>query len=424
MENITINNAQLNNLDKNKPLVIALSGGVDSMVLFNMLKNAGFKLIVAHVNHHKRCESDIEEEYIKKLEDKDIVVEVLHYTHVSENFQADAHNKRYEFFYELYRKYNASAIITAHHYQDNLETIIMNIIRGSNIYGYAGIKETTYYKDALIIRPLINSYKKDLYQYAKENDITFFEDSSNQSDDYLRNRIRHHIIPLLEAENPSLNISVNNYSTQLFEAFNYIRGNSVDYFEKNEHKINVTTFNNLALIQKKDIINYVCNIYNIICSENKINDILEVIDSSRPNLIYSLNDEFLFVKAYETCYISKKAAKNNINVTINLNEEKIIDNVGKFSLLETNENHTNSINISLNEPMPLTIRTRLDGDKLIIGKGHKKLKDFLIDKKVPKEEREKILIVENANKEIIWVLNYYKKKCDDEKNYKLIFEVQ
>ena len=256
MLNVIYNNKHLNILDKNKPLVIALSGGVDSMVLFDLLKKGGFTLIVAHVNHHKRIESIEEEKFIRQLaKENNFNIEVFDYIHEKDNFQASAHNSRYQFFYETAIKYNASAIITAHHYVDNLETILMNLIRGSNIYGYAGIKELSQYKDIKLIRPLINVKKESLYEYAYKNNITFFEDSSNQSDDYLRNRIRHHVIPLLEKENPSLNNSISNYSTQLHEAFSYIRSNSIKYLEENGNKININSFNNLALIQKKDIIN-------------------------------------------------------------------------------------------------------------------------------------------------------------------------
>ena len=421
MKEIILKNKHLNTLPKEKPVVLALSGGVDSMVLFNMLLECGYKVVIAHVNHHKREESEIEESYIKNLAIKhNCNIEVLHYYHEKENFQAQAHNARYEFFSSVMEKYNGSAIITAHHYKDNLETILINIIKGSNLYGYAGIKECTYYNDKLIIRPLLSVDKESIYEYAKENNIKYFEDSSNESDDYLRNRIRHHIIPILEQENPNLSSSISNYSNQLFESFSYIREKSIDYVKKHNNKIIISSFNNLALIEKKDIINYICDFNGILSSDNKINDILELIDNDRPNLVYDLNKEYQFVKSYDTCYVSKKSDKQIVYQEIYPNQTVSIDNYGEFSF--TDNTFGDSINVSLNEPMPLVIRTRQNGDKLIIGNGHKKLKDFLIDKKVPLKKRDEILLVENNNGEIIWVLDYYKKVCNEENSLKLSFK--
>ena len=418
-----LKNKHLNKLEKDKPVVIALSGGVDSMVLFHLLRSASFKIVIAHVNHHKREQSIIEEAYIRKLgSEYNIAVEVFDYFHEKNNFQAEAHNQRYNFFYEVAKKHNCSAIITAHHYIDNLETILMNIIRGSNIYGYAGIKECTTYEDILVIRPLISIDKKELYNYASKNNITYFEDSSNESDDYLRNRIRHHVIGLLQKENPNLSSSITNFSTQLHEAFEYIRSNSIKYLAENDNKINVNSFINLALIQKKDIINYICDSNNILSNDNKICDILQLIENPRPNLTYDLNGEFQFVKAYDYCYIKKIETKENVNVQINISDELEIKDYGLFTLNDYCDDNDTFIKVSYDEPLPLTIRKRRDGDRLIIGNGHKKLKDFLIDKKVPKEIRDDLLIVTNALNEIIWVMGYYKKRCDEEKSLILSFK--
>ena len=414
MLNVIYNNKHLNNLDKTKPVVLALSGGVDSMVLFHLLKNADFKVVIAHVNHHKRAESIIEEEYIRDLAKENCCpIEVLDYIHDKNNFQAEAHNSRYNFFYETAKKYNASSIITAHHYIDNLETIIMNIIRGSNIYGYAGIKEISYYNGIAVIRPLISVDKNELYNFAEINKIKYFEDSSNTSDDYLRNRIRHHVIPNLQKENPNLGNSITNYSTQLHEAFEYIRSKSVKYLEENGNKINLNSFNNLALIEKKDIINYICDRLDILSSDNKIKDILALIENPKPNLSYCLNTKYQFIKAYDVCYVKEKSHTENIHIQINKNETVDIIDYGTFTLSNTEYKNNIYLEVSNSEPLPLIIRKRLDGDKLIIGSGHKKLKDFLIDKKIPKEERDNLLIVTNSLNEIIWVMGYYKKRCEE-----------
>ena len=226
-----------------------------------------------------------------------------------------------------------------------------------------------------------------------------------------------------QKENPSLATSVNNYSSQLQEAFAYIRSNSVKYLEKNDNKIDTKSFNFLALIEKKDIINYICDQRGILSSDNKICDILSLIESAKPNLTYDLNDKYQFVKAYNLCYVVEKNNLKPFNYTLNKDSVIEIENYGTFDFSDTKtDDDINSLKISNNEPLPLIVRTRENGDKLVIGEGHKKLKDFLIDKKVPLKERDNLIVVTNALGEIIWVVGYYKKRCDEKNSLILKFK--
>ena len=121
-----LKNKHLNKLEKDKPVVIALSGGVDSMVLFHLLRSASFKIVIAHVNHHKREQSIIEEAYIRKLgSEYNIAVEVFDYFHEKNNFQAEAHNQRYNFFYE--GKLILHLFITSKHYVESILIIYLYI---------------------------------------------------------------------------------------------------------------------------------------------------------------------------------------------------------------------------------------------------------------------------------------------------------
>ena len=418
----------LPSLSKNDSIVVAYSGGVDSTVLLDLVLHAGYKVIIAHVNHNKRFESFDEENYVRSFaKNHGLDYEILDYHHDKEegNFQAEAHDSRYEFFYQTAKKYNAKMILTAHHSYDNLETIIMNIIKGSNLYGYGGINECLYYEDVMIARPLLNHYKESIYEYAKDHNLTYFEDSSNQKDDYLRNRIRHHVIPLLLKENPSLNVAVENYSKQLFVSFELIRRHTLDYLN-NELTFLASTFVKLEDAIQKDVINYLFEQYEVLSSNNKINDVIELIHSSKPNLSYNLGNDAKFIKAYDDCYIIALKEKNKVCENLYLYDTIFIDNYGAFYFRKTHtQKATDFIALKRDEKYPLIIRNRRHGDKLIIGDGHKKLKDFLIDKKVPKEERDSLLVVTDRDDEIIWVIGYYKRKLEDENELtKLIFEVE
>ena len=413
------NNQYLKKLDKSQPIICAVSGGVDSMVLLDLLLNAGYEVIIAHVNHHKREESEIEEQALRALASKNnMMIYVYDYHHTNDNFQAQARTKRYDFFYELYKKHNASAIITAHHAIDNLETIVMNLIRGSNLYGYAGIAEQTFYQDALVIRPLIKVNKDELYTYAENNKLMFFEDSSNASDDYLRNRIRHHIIPLLKDENPNLDNNVANYSLQLLEAFEFIRSQSVVYWQEHQ-KIKIDDFNKMPKALQSDLINYILESHNITSSYNKINDIIDLLLNEKPNLSYDIGEGYQLVKNYCEATIRVKFIKPQLNLKLSLGEEIKVD---KHHFYFSNQPIEKAFRVSIDEKFPLTIRHRQDGDKLIINDGHQKLKDFCINKKIPLQERDKLIIVTNADNEIIWVMNHYQKKYQQNAELYLIYE--
>ena len=133
-----------------------------------------------------------------------------------------------------------------------------------------------------------------------------------------------------------------------------------------------------------------------------------------------MGNNITFVKAYDYCYIEEKRDTESFEHMLNLNEEVEISD----STLSLDESITSEtyLKVSLDEPLPLIIRKRQDGDRLIIGNGHKKLKDFLIDKKVPKTERDNLIIVTNNLGEIIWVLGYYKKKCEEQNSLVLNFK--
>jgi tRNA(Ile)-lysidine synthetase-like protein len=134
-------------IEKGETIVVGVSGGIDSMVLLNVLYDLGYKLVIAHVNHNVREESKDELIFVKEYaKSKNIPFESTVLEKIEgKNFQDEARSLRYEFFFEIARKYNATKIATAHHLDDLLETVLMRISRGSNLYGYGGIKPIIYY---------------------------------------------------------------------------------------------------------------------------------------------------------------------------------------------------------------------------------------------------------------------------------------
>lgn len=411
---------KLNTYNKNETYIIGVSCGVDSMVLLNLALENNLDVVVCHVNHNKRDASIKEEEFIKEYCMKNnIKLEILQFNNEKDNFQNNAREARYNFFYNTALKYKAKTIFTAHHSYDNAESVLINILRGSNLKGYSGIT-TSSINDILIKRPLISFNKNEIYQYANDNNITFFEDESNNDNTYLRNNIRNNILPILKEINKDFDSKFTQYSNLLNESFDFIRNTSLSYIKDNT--VNIKEYNKLHLCIKKDILNYLFEQYNLNTSTSKINDCIKLLENNKPNQTYDINNNYKLIKEYDFFYLSNKK-HTSISKIMGFNEKCEIPMYGMFyfSNIEP-KNYTSFMKICYNEKeYPLKIRNRINGDKIQIKNGHKKVNDLFTDLKIPKEKREEILIIENNNNEIIWVLDYYKKPINDNFIY-LVYE--
>ena len=404
-----------NLLSKDKAIVIALSGGVDSMVLFDILRSLNYKVIIAHVNHNVRKESYYEYQEIEKLaKNLDIPFYGLILEEINNaNFHDEARKKRYDFFKEVANENNTNTICTAHHLDDLIETSLMKIVRGSNIFGYSGIKNKVSIDGIDIVRPLLCLNKDEIYEYANNNKLLYFEDQSNKTDHYTRNRYRHHIIPLLKEENPNIYQEFQSFSNQLLNAFNYIRKQSSSILNNWNNEININEYKKLDKALQYDIISILLEKYKIIQITSKIETIMEIINKDKANSSIDLNYQYVFYKSYAKGFISKK-----INPTP---YEIIINDFGLYSLpngdsiLYTKilqKNNTNYINICYNNKMslPIIVRNRKDGDVIHFDYGNKKVKDHLIDKKIPLIDRDIIPIVTDSNDNIIGIIGIGPKK--------------
>lgn len=199
---------------KGKQLLLAVSGGIDSMVLVNLCHQLQLDFAVAHCNFQLRGEESNQDEafvtYQAALLKIPIFIERFDTKVFAEqqklSIQVVARNLRYEWFYSLLAHHNFDYILTAHHLDDSLETFLINFTRGSGIEGLTGIPE----QNDKIVRPLLVFSRKEIEAYAVDNQISWREDSSNASDKYLRNKLRHDVIPVLKELNPSLLASFEN----------------------------------------------------------------------------------------------------------------------------------------------------------------------------------------------------------------------
>lgn len=424
----------LDNYIFNEYVVIGVSAGPDSMCLLDILKKKTNKIIVCHINHNIRKESIEEEKYLTKYcQDNNLILEKMTINKYTENnFENEARKKRYNFYEEILKKYNSHTLLLAHHGDDLIETILMKIVRGSNIEGYAGIKEITNIKEYQIIRPLLNYTKEDILKYNKDNNIKYYIDSTNTNKKYTRNRYRVNILPLLKKEDKNIHQKFLKYSKTLLEYDNYIKreiNKNIDKVYKN-NTIYIKELNKLDIFLIKNILYYIMNKtyqnQNNIITEKHINNIINIINNPKPNTKLDIPNNKEIVKEYDKLIIKEKTTKQK-NYKIELQENIKIEN---FIIQKTNNENDDSNKVcrinSTEITLPLYIRNRKNGDYIVLkgSNNKKKIKEIFIENKIPIQKRDTYPLLVDANDNIIWIPNIKKSKFCNKKheNYDIIIK--
>ena len=432
MQKEDIMNHVLDDYIFNNYVVIGVSAGPDSMCLLDLLQKKTTKIVVCHINHNVRKESIEEEEYITKYcQDKNIILEKTTINNYQENnFENEARKKRYLFYEEILKKYNSKTLLLAHHGDDLIETILMKISRGSNLEGYAGIKEVSNVKNYQIIRPLLKYTKEDIINYNKSNNIKYYNDSSNQSTNYTRNRYRLNILPLLKKENKNIHKKYLKYSKTLIEYDDYIK-REVKRNINNVYKDNIINIDNLnkldTFLIKNILYNIMNNIYqnkNNIITDRHIQNIISLLNNTKPNIKIDLPNNKEIVKEYNKLIIKDKTSDIK-NYKIEFNDKIEIENL-IIEKIESEDDDSNSV-CRLNSKditLPLYIRNREDGDYIILkgSNNRKKIKEIFIEKKLPLKKRNNYPLLVDSNNNIIWIPNIKKSKFCNKKseNYDII----
>lgn len=419
-------------------VVIGVSAGPDSMCLLDILSRKTKKIIVCHINHNVRKESKQEEDFLKDycLKHNFIFESMTIKNYKENNFENEARKKRYAFYQKILKKYQSKYLLLAHHGDDLIETIIMKIVRGSNLEGYAGIKMISEHNEYKIIRPLLPYTKEDIIKYNASNNIPYFIDSSNKNINYTRNRYRQNILPILKIEDPYIQKKFLRYSNVLQEYDKYIkeivRKNINKVYQKNT--INLIEFAKLDnFIQKNMLYCILNNIYsnqsNII-SEKHINSILEIIKNQKPNLKITLPQNKIIIKEYEKMLIKENDNYHShhtykIKLKDNINIENFTFRI--VSKEETDDNNICRLNTN-NIKLPLHFRNRKDGDYIVLKncEKKKKVKEIFIEKKIPLTQRDTYPLLVDSEDNIIWIPSLKKSKfCNKkEENYDIIIKCE
>ncbi len=424
-------------------LLLAISGGLDSVVLAHLLHKGDFTFAMAHCNFGLReKDSDDDEQFVLKLSQKYNVPVYSIKFNTKEyakqhglSIQMAARQLRYHWFNELMKAHHFSYLLTAHHLDDIIETILLNQLRSTGIDGLTGIP----LKSHSIVRPLLPFTKQDILQYAKSNQLSYREDASNHEDKYQRNYLRHHIIPAFQKLQPQLHSIIQKNIQNIEEARCFVNQqiqellHPVIAFEKKYIKIHK------QLLKKIPHLHFVLQNYlsDFGFKESQTEDIIQHLHhphsqagkqfiSNEYILLADRNYLFLFPKNNSTSpYSQEYIAKNIQELQLYSNDVHFewIENTTKLNLKSSDANFINADILEF----PLILRHRKNGDRFqLLGTSYvKKLSDILIDKNVPLILKDQIILLCHPNGVIIWIshLNLVNEKYKVTSDTKTILKI-
>lgn len=416
-----------NLIDKNDTIIVGASGGPDSQFLIYLLNEIkteyNLTIILAHLNHLHRKEAIFDENLVVET-GKKLNLEVKVKKSSMDDFAKEnklspedaGRRLRYDFFYSLAKENKSAKIAVAHNMDDQAETMLFRMARGTGLDGLSGMD----YKNGKIIRPILSFKKSEILAYLNEKKIPYAIDSTNLENDYSRNYIRNEIFPKIAELNPNAienfyNLSdlikndleiIDELIDQKYEVVAVIEDKTFVKFDKEE-------FENLSYsiksrILRKSIYKLQGNVKNF--SKENIDDFLNLLDLDTGKKI--IKGKLVFIKnynSYDLVILNEDSDKQEI-VRLNLGEQVRFKGkkIKASRVLEKDKKSKNIGYFDLDKiSSPLIIRSRENGDKFKpFGMNHrKKLKDFFIDEKIDKNIRDQIPIILSEN-DIIWVGGY------------------
>ena len=317
--------------------------------------------------------------------------------------------------------------MTAHHGDDLIETVLMKIVRGSNLSGYSGFKmdvDKGFYR---IIRPLIFATKDELISYDNKNNIDYVIDKTNFMDIHTRNSYRRVVLPFLKNEDKNVHKKFLKYSNTLIMYDNYINEQIKSMIDSvyNDHILDIIEFKKAEDIFKTKIIYLMLEDFYqddmILINDVHVDLVINLINSNKSNGFVNLPNNVKVVKKYGKLYIDFET-KQIDNYEIELGNSVLLPNnktIERVSFLDKNDNCCCRLS-SEDIVLPIIVRTRRSGDKMCVKNmnGTKKVKDIFIDSKIPIAERDSWPIVVDSNDNVLWIPGIKKSKFDIPKNKK------
>ena len=413
---------------QDKTIAVGFSGGFDSMCLLDILSKikdcSGFEymnVIAAHFNHNWRGAESLQEQEVCRIFAASRGIRFVIKTAPDDlkKNENDARLARYDFFEEVLENYDADAFFTAHNKDDNAETVLYRVIKGTGVFGLKGISE----KRNCFYRPLLKTNRAEILDYCEKNNLVPNNDSSNADTKYRRNFIRINVIPLLEKINPQIKDALNNLA-EVAKNDNEIIEEYLTSIEENlydKERIVSGYYKTLSNAVKKRIIHNFVQKIGLDYDMKKINELFDFIEKN----LDKRNGGTLSIATAKWLYVDEKfievIPRDNTIVSSLSDKEFYIHSEGehnigshklilkkydKQTLLSFPPSTSNYAYVDLTKiKMPLTIRTRREGDVInpFGMAGTMKLKKFLNSKGVSRHKRDEILLLCN-NEEVLWVI--------------------
>ncbi|MFD2681329.1 tRNA lysidine(34) synthetase TilS [Bacillus seohaeanensis] len=435
-------------------IVTAVSGGPDSIALLHFLHDyrevLGITVIAAHLDHMFRGEESYQEllfvqEFCRKHDipfygERINVAEEM--KTIKERGQEAARHFRYKFLKEVMEKTSATKLAFGHHGDDQVETILMRLTRGSGGVTRAGIPVKRQFASGEIIRPFLSVNKEMIEEYCRSKSLEPRRDPSNEKTNYTRNRFRKTVVPFLKEENPAVHEQFQRFSEELKQdetlleeltrqSLNKVWNNTFSF-------LHINGFLTMPLpLQRRSIhliLNYLYKAKPSSLSSVHIYDVLGILKGKSPNISLDLPEGLKVTRSYDKCYFhfdDLPDVSSDYCYRLLVNREVEIPDGSQFVLKEKigyeKDAELDYLFVNPNKvTLPLAVRTRKPGDKIKLKglNGTKKLKNLFIDEKIPLHERNSWPIVVDADENVLWVPGIRKSNYDMEESehYSLVLQ--
>ncbi|TSB45031.1 tRNA lysidine(34) synthetase TilS [Alkalicoccobacillus porphyridii] len=424
---------QKNLLSEGQHVVVAVSGGPDSLALLHFLWNErasmGIRVTAAHINHQLRKEeSDAEEELVRrfcqnnKIPFERAAVDVRAYAKQhNKGMSLAARELRYEQLSHIMQSVGAKRLAVAHHGDDQIETVFMKLVRSANALQRPGMDAMRRINQGQIIRPLLSVTKQDILDYCKRHHLQYALDSSNTSPAYTRNRFRESVWPFVTKENPALSKHIQRYHEWQTDDQEYLYVLAEEQLQamlvhKSEHLLTIKRdrFLSVGLPLQRRVIHLILNyLYNesALITSVHIEQTINMLHADNPSATLELANRTTVLREYNDCHFSVASQEVSIQpseiLTIPGHVSLLIGELKTEWLQKPLESHSlERIHIDTdNISLPLSVRSIRPGDRMApVGmEGSKKLSRIFIDRKIPKSMRSKWPVIVDANDQILWL---------------------